>query len=232
MFRTRIGPESTKEIEFDHILEGALSKKETNQRGRQVDHAKKERILRVATELFLERGLDATSIELVARHAKVSKVTIYNHFVDKGGLFSAAFIQEFASIGEQFQFGFREQGALRDRLTSIGMTMHSIINSDRIVQLERRISSEADEHPAISIAFLKEGPYRLRRWLAEVIKQMISNGEIDAIDPSLAAEQFVSMCKGIGDVERRFGHRPAASEDEIRIQAAVETFCRAFEKRR
>lgn len=214
------------------MLGGALKKSKANQRGRQVDHAKKKRILRVATELFLERGLDATSIELVARHAKVSKVTIYNHFVDKGGLFTAAFQHKFSTIGEQFQLGFKNEGSLQERLNSIGLTMHSIITSEAIVQLERMISGETKAYPQISLYFLQEGPYRLRKRLAAIFAQMIADDEIHAIDPSLAAEQFVSMCKGMGDVERRLGHRPKPLEDKMRIQAAVETFCRAFEKGR
>ena len=184
----------------------------------------------VATQLFLQHGFDATSIELVARNAKVSKVTIYSHFIDKNGLFSAAFKRKFATIGEQFQLGFRNEGSLRERLTSIGTTMHSIIHSETMIQLERRISGETEAHPEISLTFLQEGPYRLRKRLAEIFEQMISDDEINANDPSLAAEQFVSMCKGMGDVERRFGQRPEAVEDNMRIQAAVETFCRAFEK--
>ena len=220
--------ENQEEIEIDLLSEGTLSNQEPYQRGRRIDQDKKERILAVAAQLFLERGFDATSIELVAGNAEVSKVTIYNHFTDKSGLFSAAFKRKFATIGEQFQFGFQNEGSLEERLTSIGMTMHSIINSEMIVQLERRISGEAKAHPEISLTFLQEGPYRLRTRLAEIFAQMIAEGQIHAIDPSLAAEQFVSMCKGMGDVERRFGHCPDSSEDKIRIRAAVETFCRAF----
>jgi AcrR family transcriptional regulator len=48
-----------------------------------------DRILDVATELFLADGYGATSIEAVAQRAKISKRTFYHRFPDKAALFDA-----------------------------------------------------------------------------------------------------------------------------------------------
>ena len=48
-----------------------------------------ERILDIATELFLAEGYGATSIERVAQRARISKRTFYHRFPDKAALFSA-----------------------------------------------------------------------------------------------------------------------------------------------
>lgn len=48
---------------------------------------KKEQILNYATELFLELGFGAVSMDLVARESKVSKATIYAYFSNKDDLF-------------------------------------------------------------------------------------------------------------------------------------------------
>ena len=48
-----------------------------------------ERILDSATSLFLAHGYGATSIEQVARHARISKRTFYHRFDDKAALFAA-----------------------------------------------------------------------------------------------------------------------------------------------
>ena len=58
-------------------------------RGRPLDAAKHERIVAAATQAFLELGFNATSMDLVARRAKVSKVTVYTHFKNKKSLFGA-----------------------------------------------------------------------------------------------------------------------------------------------
>src|SRR5258708_32205114 len=48
-----------------------------------------ERILDAATHFFMSHGYGATSIEAVARRARVSKRTVYHRFDDKPALFVA-----------------------------------------------------------------------------------------------------------------------------------------------
>ena len=45
-----------------------------------------EKVLRTALELFGERGIEATSMDAIARGSGVSKATIYNHWEDKEAL--------------------------------------------------------------------------------------------------------------------------------------------------
>ena len=57
-------------------------------------------------------------------------------------------------------------------------------------------------------------------------------GELAIPDPMLAAEQFVSMVKGMGDLERRFGASVSAAERDRRITGAVDVFLAAYGKDR
>jgi AcrR family transcriptional regulator len=50
---------------------------------------KQQQILQGAMEVFLRSGYVGTSMDRVAAEAGVSKQTIYSHFGDKEGLFSA-----------------------------------------------------------------------------------------------------------------------------------------------
>ena len=52
-------------------------------------HAKRRRILTVATELFLEKGFSAASTTELLRRTGGSKSTVYSYFTDKAGLFTA-----------------------------------------------------------------------------------------------------------------------------------------------
>jgi AcrR family transcriptional regulator len=45
-----------------------------------------KKVLRAALDLFGERGIEATSMDAIARASGVSKATIYNHWVDKEAL--------------------------------------------------------------------------------------------------------------------------------------------------
>jgi len=53
--------------------------------------ATQERILVAASELFLTRGYDNTTIAQVAVHAEVSRATVFWHFSDKESLFRECF---------------------------------------------------------------------------------------------------------------------------------------------
>jgi AcrR family transcriptional regulator len=44
------------------------------------------KVLESATELFAERGIDATSVDAIAEASGVSKATIYKHWADKDAL--------------------------------------------------------------------------------------------------------------------------------------------------
>lgn len=48
-----------------------------------------ERILQVATSLFLDRGFGRTTLDLVAQHAEVGKSSLYARYPSKGDLFAA-----------------------------------------------------------------------------------------------------------------------------------------------
>ena len=52
--------------------------------------------------------------------------------------------------------------------------------------------------------------------------------ELVVDDPELAAEQFASLCKGMGDLERRFGMPLDSRRNRQRIASAVDVFCRAY----
>lgn len=62
--------------------------------------ATQERILAAATELFLERGYEKTTVSDVAERGGVSRATVFWHFSDKGGLFREAFYRLLAPFRE------------------------------------------------------------------------------------------------------------------------------------
>src|SRR5258708_17778626 len=60
-------------------------------RGRPRDPAKLEAILDAAYDLFLDRGIAATPMDLVAERAGVSQMTVYANFQYKPALLAAVF---------------------------------------------------------------------------------------------------------------------------------------------
>lgn len=199
--------------------------------GRPADTAKRDAIVAAATRAFFERGFAATSIEQVAADAGVSKVTVYNHFGDKRGLFTAAVESQCESIAGHFSIREIPPGSLRERLMAIGEAMVAFLSREDMVQFDRRIAAETEHEPEIGAAFLAAGPHRMKRAFSAFISALNEAGELEVDDPELAAEQFASMCKGMGDLDRRFGQPSDPAANRRRIEGAVEVFCRAYAKR-
>ncbi|MEX0972676.1 MAG: TetR/AcrR family transcriptional regulator [Solirubrobacterales bacterium] len=62
----------------------------------------RERMLLATAELVAERGYQKTTIELIAKTARVALATFYEHFANKEECFLAAFDESVAAAGEVF----------------------------------------------------------------------------------------------------------------------------------
>jgi AcrR family transcriptional regulator len=70
--------------------------------------ATQEAILGAATQLFLERGYESTTVADVAERAGVSRATVFWHFSDKGGLFREAFVRLLTPFRDSLQNDFHD----------------------------------------------------------------------------------------------------------------------------
>lgn len=206
----------------------AVSNPEKRKVGRPSDEAKRAAIILAASDRFMRDGFAATSIEQVAADAGVSKVTIYNHFGDKRGLFTASVERECEKMRGYFTLDEIPTGSIEKRLTTIAEAMFAFLSRPEMIQFERRIAAETEYEPAVGQAFLEKGPWRMKAGLSAWLAHACEQGELSIDDPDLAAEQFVSMAKGMGDLERRFGAIPSVQENQARISGAVSVFLAAY----
>ena len=177
-------------------------------------------------------SLVGSLIEQIAADASVSKVTIYNQFGDKRTLFAEAVEHECMRMRDLLVFGGDLTGSLRERLTLIGKTMSDFLSRPEMVRFDRRVAAETEHDPEIGHAFLNAGPYRMKAAFTARLQNMVESGELEIDDCGLAAEQFVSMCKGMGDLERRFGMPRDHDADQARIEGAVDVFLKVYSPRR
>ncbi len=196
--------------------------------GRPLDAAKHQAIVSTAAHHFFQHGYAATAIEQVAADAGVSKVTIYNQFGDKRALFAAAVASECEKMRGHFSLDAMPQGTIRERLIAIGEAIFAFLFRPEMIQFERRIAAETEHDAAIGTAFLEAGPWRMKQGFGAWLDRAAQAGELVIDDPMLAAEQFVSMCKGMGDLERRFGAEVAPEHSRQRIRGAVDVFLAAY----
>ena len=205
-------------------------KKTTPRLGRPTDDAKRAAIVEAAAQMFFELGFAATAIEQVAAKAGVSKVTVYNHFGDKRGLFAAAVECECEKMRGHFTIDSSNTEDLHVLFRRIGEGMIAFLSRPEMIQFERRIAAETVRDPELGIAFLDAGPRRMKRAFTALLDSLVAAGRLDIEDTMVAAEQFASMSKGFGDLERRFGAAIDVGLNRRRLESAVEVFLAAYRR--
>lgn len=196
--------------------------------GRPSDQAKRLAIIEAASDAFFNVGFAATSIEQVAADAGVSKVTIYNQFGDKRALFTAAVEHECEKMRGYFSIDSTREGTIRERLKEVGEGMIAFLSRPEMIQFERRIAAETEVEPAIGHAFLDAGPWRMKQAFSAFLSHANETGELKVEDTLLAAEQFAALCKGMGDLDQRFGRDVEPEDRSRRIDGAVDVFLAAY----
>jgi TetR/AcrR family transcriptional regulator, mexJK operon transcriptional repressor len=198
--------------------------------GRPRDAAKRDAILQSAHELFFARGIGATTIEDVAAGARVSKVTVYNHFGDKLTLFEAC-VRRAVSIMEQGLIQSPPKGAsLHDSLHAMGVPLLRFLTSEEMVAFDRSLAVEASRHPELATRFFEAGPYYCRGKLAETIAAGRDRGEILIDDPIRGAEDLVGLWLGLLHKELSMGRvaSPTNAQIEERVRHGVSVLMRAY----
>lgn len=150
---------------------------------------KAEAILAGAMQEFLAHGYAATSMDRVAAAAGVSKATVYSHFQDKEGLFTAL-IRQLAQ--EKFQAVFTPQDSHLEGepsvvLRHLATTMLDNAMSDRqLHNFMRVVVSESGRFPELARAYVDN----LAKPLIEILNRYLAR-ELNLRDPEATVRVIV-----------------------------------------
>jgi AcrR family transcriptional regulator len=194
----------------------------------QIDLAKTEAILDAAAEVFGERGL-AASMEEIARRARVSKQTIYNHYGSKPELIRAIVDRRVSEITAPLTLPEAADHP-EEALIAFGRSMLAAVLIPRGISMLRMTVESAAEQPDLARAFFEAGPATSRRRLADFLRMETENGRLVVDDPELAAEFFASMVIGAHQMAQLLGvvrAMDAAQIDRVAREAAFR-FMKAY----
>jgi TetR/AcrR family transcriptional regulator, mexJK operon transcriptional repressor len=173
-------------------------------RHRPVDEAKRTAILDAAREEFFGHGFAAASIETIAQHGGVSKVTIYNRFETKEALFAAVVERECQKMGIGLADLTSDAADLRQQLIDFGARAIDFLTLPHVIRFEKRIGAETEHRPEIGELFLDSGPRKMRATLTELLERAVSNQAITPCDCALAAGHLYGMIVGFDVFMARF----------------------------
>jgi TetR/AcrR family transcriptional repressor of mexJK operon len=161
-------------------------------------------ILEAATTLFLRNGYGGTSMDEIAALAGVSKQTVYKHFADKAGLFSAIVTAAVDAAGDpvlEDATALAGSDDLAADLRALARRQLGQVVQLRLLQLRRLVIGEANRFPDLGRAFYERGLGRSTAALAAAFERLVARGLLHADDPELAAAHFNLLVMG-GAVNR------------------------------
>lgn len=153
-----------------------------------------ETILEAATELFLSEGYGVTSIEAVARRARISKRTFYSRFRDKAELFGAVVHRVVERLRPPGDAGLFEGDSLEQILTRLARVILRAALTPQALALHRVILAEATRFPELAAVVTERGGSReaVTR-IAALLEREARAGRLALEDASFAAAQFLQM---------------------------------------
>lgn len=184
------------------------------------------RLLDVATELFLERGFDATSIDAVAEAARVSKPTVYGQYQDKRGLFEAVLKREIGrwiaplATAAEVQTSGNGNASIEKQLVDLGRQMIGFSASDGARAVVRVLAAQATNFPELAENAYREGWSRAVQSVAALLDRMTDRG-LARIDTTVAAEAYLNLVVGPTSRQAIHGIPLDIAAEEKRMRASL-----------
>jgi AcrR family transcriptional regulator len=181
---------------------------------------RRENIINVAREVFFEQGYTAASMSSIAARLGGSKGTLYNYFKSKEELFEAQVRDMCGEAADRIleAMGEGEEGEPVETLTRLGEQYLQHLFSEQTVKLFRILVAEAQRRPELARIFYEVGPARGRKGLETYLDRATSQGLLEIPNCALAAEQFLTLCKGSTHLQFLLNLIPPLDVEEIRLQ--------------
>ncbi|MCC8936415.1 TetR/AcrR family transcriptional regulator [Bradyrhizobium ivorense] len=190
-----------------------------------------QRLIEVATRLFLERGFDATSIDAVAEAARVSKPTVYVQYGDKRGLFTAVLRREIArwlaplaAAASDIRVDSASDRSVEQRLIDLGRQLLILNCSADSIAFSRILTAQAINFPEVAKLAVDEGWSKAVATTAEFFDQLVDSGALDLEDTTIAAETFLNMVVGHAHRMATFGIPFELEAAEQRMEVSIRLF--------
>lgn len=190
-------------------------------RGRPANEALGQTIVAAASELFVELGFQATTLDKVAQRARISKLSIYRHFENKEALFSAAIEAHCHQFAPQALIEGLD-GSAEDQLMAVGSFLLRTLLSPDVRSVEAMIMADKTNQKSLSKLHYEAGPAYITSQIEVLLRQLHSKTILNVPDPLQSARLFGALIKG-SDLLMISGFDEAKAKDDNEIEA----YCRS-----
>ncbi|QFP64430.1 TetR/AcrR family transcriptional regulator [Brucella anthropi] len=199
-----------------------MSENIQSRRGRPINEALGKTIVEAACELFVELGFQATTLDKVAKRAKISKLSIYRHFENKEALFSAAIAARCHQLFAPQPFLEGVEGSAEEQLMAAGSSLLRTLLSPDVRSVEAMVMADKTNQKSLSKLFYEAGPAHVIEQIEALLRQLHSKAVVNVPDPLQSARLFAALIKGSDLLMiARFDEARAEDDNEI------ESYCRS-----
>lgn len=193
--------------------------------------ARMQDLIDAAAHLFLANGYTRTSLEAIARAARVAVRTIYVKFGGKAGLLDAVLLSrrdEFFHMNDMAQ----DLRPFREVVDDFARRFFDLLCQDQLIAMQRVVIAEAADNPELAHTFYDAGP-RLTR---EMLERFFARADVRAqLRTDLPFEQLPTILASAisGDAMQRFvfpHDQPTRAEAHRLLIQRLELFYRAVLK--
>lgn len=190
---------------------------------------KREEVLDIASENFLSKGFDGTSINVMAREAGISKESIYRYFGSKEDLFMAVVERELSYYGNgMLETTVNYQGeSFREALLKVAESTLRLVSTDRTLALRRLVFQMSANGSKVGSHYYAAGPDTGYRNLMQLFdyykpKSGFSNDKLSKFFPAIVLHRAT--------LQRECGVLGNITEEDVKrhCQEAVDDFLMAF----
>jgi AcrR family transcriptional regulator len=191
---------------------------------------KQAQILQGALTLFVQQGYEGTSMDRVAAAAGVSKITIYKHFQDKEGLFTALIewvaAQRFKTVFGSLSLDEPPAEVLKQVATNL-LDMLSV--DEEYIAFLRLIIGESGRFPTLAQFFIRALPQKVLGLLSHYFE---IHPELNLTNPEATARIFIGSLMSYVMMQKLLhGQEIMPMSQEVMIDNLVDLIVDHREKR-
>ncbi|EXR80733.1 bacterial regulatory s, tetR family protein [Acinetobacter baumannii 541915] len=155
-------------------------------------------LLLSATELFLEKGYDAVSLDDIVNHAGGSKTSIYKYFGNKDGLFTAICDYRREMFFKDICIAFQpEQTSLKDYLIQTLIRFYKHIIQPEHIAFLRLVIEQTQCNATLSQYLYEKCALDVQNTIAQALLISHQSGEITCTSPDHSSLMYFGILRDI-----------------------------------
>lgn len=186
---------------------------------------RRQAMLDAASELFLEKGFERTSLSDIVNRSKGSRSTLYEQFGNKEGLLRAMIERATAATWKALGDDAFENLSCEEDLVTLGLCFVNAALAPQSVAVFRVLAAESHRVPETTRLFFELGPRTSERLLSGTFAKtaMVKNGQAT---PAQLARVFLGGILGVLHARQVLGLPAPQGDDglEIHVRTAVRIF--------